>query len=74
MTGAEKQKQMSNQIEEVADKVAYRSGECWECPLYDGDTWCPFYRRQLPDNHPKSIEEQKPDFCRITRIIIEFGR
>lgn len=64
---------MSRPVEEIADVISYRPRECWECPLYDGGTWCPFYKSHLMNNFPKSIEEQKPNFCKITRIVIEFG-
>jgi hypothetical protein len=56
-------------IEEIADRVVYTPTKCWDCPFFaDEVPWCPLYQRRFYDG-----DKTRPDFCRVSRINIEFG-
>lgn len=52
----------------IADVMVYRIQKCWECPFHEGATYCPYYQRHIDE------DTDKPEWCRVVSIKIEFGR
>lgn len=61
---------MSGSIEEIADKIVYSSRECWACLFFE-EPFCRYYHRHF--DYDKDELLVKPEWCRVTRVIIELG-
>lgn len=53
-------------IEEIADILIYRPKKCWECP-FGAHITCSLYER-----HWDKMDTEKPPWCRVDRIRVEF--
>jgi hypothetical protein len=62
---------MSGQIEEIADVAVYSADKCWNC-LFFNEPYCSYYGRHF--DYIKDECADKPEWCRVDRIRIDFGR
>ena len=61
---------MSGQIEEIADVIQYRAEKCWDCVFFN-EPYCFYYGRHFDYSKDECVT--KPVWCRVERIIVEFG-
>ena len=62
---------MAGSVEDIADTVTYTARECWRCFFFE-EPYCVYYHRHFDYEKDECIK--KPEWCRVSRIIIEFGR
>lgn len=58
-------------IEEIADTIVYRCDKCWEC-IFAEEPFCRYYSRYF--EYPQHDNDNKPEWCRVDRVKIEFRR